>query len=99
MELVAGDDETQGAHGDRVAVRDAAASQVVLREIAKDVDRCRSNGLKFVGQPADATLVESASRHIGVLVEATDRFRVATVEADGTIDKDCLPGPHEPYPL
>src|SRR5690349_9127406 len=90
MALVPGDDEAEGTDGDRVAIRDPAPSHLILVEVPKEVDRRRSNRLKFVGEIADRALVEPAGRDIRVLVEASNGLGVGAGEAESAVREDPL---------
>src|SRR5437773_10177035 len=90
MPFMAGNDKAEGAYGDRITIRDAAATQIVLVQIAEDVDRRRANGLKFVDEVPDAPFVESARGDICIFVETGDRLRVASREAKGAIREHAL---------
>src|ERR1039458_1000392 len=90
MQFVSGDDIGQGTHGDLVLVGHAAAGPGGFVEIAKQRDGGSSDSDVVLDQVGQRTAREGGVADVVVLLEAFDRSRVTTRNAQGAVAHDAL---------
>jgi len=80
VDLVAGGDKRQRAHGHFLLIRFAAARPGILLERTKQADARAAHGPKLLGKIRECPLAKPSASYVVILLEAGERRLIGTCE-------------------